>query len=141
MLLSETVLLSEYIRCVTQLEPITVNALPVTENLRKVVTEHIRERTEDIGNTLPDPNCVRHNHNLISVYCEGRIADEYVEQQAFLLPDGTSRQVVGDIAAAVVQVGKHIIERSANWGWRYDKLHLPNYPYIRPSFYSIKQRY
>ncbi len=59
-----------------------------------------------MGNTLPDPVCVRHNHSLMSVFCEGKIADEIVSrQQSFILPDGTSRQGVGDIAAAMVKVG------------------------------------
>ena len=59
-------------------------------------------------NTLPDVTCVRKNHNLISVYCEGKVADEILEHQAFIIPDGTSRQGVGDLAGAVVKVSSHI---------------------------------
>ena len=61
-----------------------------------------------MGNTLPDPNCVRHNHHLLSIYCEGKVADEILLNKAFILPDGTSRQGVGEIAAAVVKVGTHV---------------------------------
>ena len=53
---------------------------------------------------------VHKNHNLISVYCEGKVADEILEHQAFIVPDGTSRQGVGvgDLAGAVVKVSLHI---------------------------------
>ena len=61
-----------------------------------------------MGNTLPDVTCVCKNHNLISVYCEGKVADEILEHQAFIIPDGTSRQGVGDLAGAVVKVSSHI---------------------------------
>ena len=52
--------------------------------------------------------CVRKTHNLISVYCEGKVADEILEHQAFIIPDGTSRQGVGDLVGAVVKVSSHI---------------------------------
>ena len=61
-----------------------------------------------MGNTLPDVTCVRKNHNLISVYCEGKAADEILEHQAFIIPDGTSIQGIGVLAGAVVKVSSHI---------------------------------
>ena len=75
------------------------------DELRKVVEEEKSKRKADFGNTLPDTRCVRENHNLISVYCEKMIAEEILEKKAFIIPDGTSRQGVGDIAASVVKVG------------------------------------
>ena len=59
-------------------------------------------------NTLPDVTCVYENHNLISVYCERKVADEILEHQVFIIPDSTSIQGVGDLAGAVVKVSSHI---------------------------------
>ena len=61
-----------------------------------------------MGNTLPDVTCVRKIHNLISLSCEGKVADEILKHQAFIIPDGTSRQGVVDLAGAVVKVSSHI---------------------------------
>ena len=76
--------------------------------LKKIIREKIDERKSNPGSTLPDPGCIRSNHKLLSVYCEKRITEEMVEKKAFILPDGTSRQGVGDISAAVVKVGDKI---------------------------------
>ena len=61
-----------------------------------------------MGNTLPDVTYVCKNHNLISVYCEGKVADEILEHQVFIIPDGTSIQGIGVLAGAVVKVSSHI---------------------------------
>ena len=76
--------------------------------MRETVSECTSKRRSDMGNVLPDVTCVRKNHNLISVYREGKAADEILEQQAFIIPDGTSRQGVGNLAGAVVKVSSHI---------------------------------
>ena len=76
--------------------------------LKGTVPECTSKRRSDMGNTLPDVTCVRKNHNLISVYCEGKVADEILEHQAFIIPDGTSRQGVEDLVGAVVKVSSHI---------------------------------
>ena len=104
--ISEQVLSSEEIsvQCITPSD----TSDTITTELQKTVQSYIDTRKNDMGNTLPDPNCVRHNHNLLSVYCEGRVANEIVQKKAFILPDGTSRQGVGELAAAVVKVGTHI---------------------------------
>ena len=47
--------------------------------LRETVSECTSKRRSDMGNTLPDVTCVRKNHNLISVYCEGKVTDEILE--------------------------------------------------------------
>ena len=75
------------------------------EHLKQTVKKFIDIREIDKGNVLPDPQCVRKNHNLISVYIESKIEDEIVDKQAFIIPDGTTRQGVGEMAAAVVKVG------------------------------------
>ena len=104
--ISDQVLSSEEIsvQCITPSD----TSDRITTELQKTVQSYIDTRKNDMGNTLPDPNCVRHNHNLLSVYCEGRVANEIVQKKAFILPDGTSRQGVGELAAAVVKVGTHI---------------------------------
>ena len=47
--------------------------------------------------------CARKNHNLISVYCEGKIEDDRLEYQAFI-----SRKGMGDLAGAIINVSSHI---------------------------------
>ena len=76
--------------------------------LRKTVSECTSKRRIHIGNTLRDVTCVRKNQNLISVYCEGKVSDEILEHQVFIIPNGTSRQGVEDLASAVVKVSSHI---------------------------------
>ena len=85
----------------------TVEVNPQIVKLKKIVKEKIAERKSDAENTLPDPVCVRSNHKWVSVFCEKRVA-EMAEKKAFILPDGTSRQGVGDIAGVVVKVGDKI---------------------------------
>ena len=73
--------------------------------LRKIVKEKIEERTTYSAFTLPDVACARHNHNLLAVYCESKIGEEMMAKKGFLMPDGTSQQGVGDIAANLVKIG------------------------------------
>ena len=61
-----------------------MNEVPsdVTEKilkLRETVSECISKRRIDMGNRLSDETYVRKSHNLISFYCEGKIADEILE--------------------------------------------------------------
>ena len=81
------------------------NLSPEIRKLKEFVCGKIQERQDDQKNTLPDVHCVRHNHNLLAVYCEGKVAEELVLKKGFIMPDGTSRQGVGDIAATVARVG------------------------------------
>ena len=76
--------------------------------LLNIVSEGIALRNSDPYNTLPDVVYVRHNHYLLSVYCESKIAEEIMKEKAFVLPDGTSRQGIGDIAGMVMKVGDKI---------------------------------
>ena len=78
---------------------------PEIEKLKEFVSQKIKERSDDWENTLPDVSCVRHNHNLLAVYCEGKIAEELISKKGFIMPDGTSRQGVGDIAATITKTG------------------------------------
>ena len=48
--------------------------------------------------------CLRHNHYLLSIYCERKIAPETMTEKAFVLPDGTWQQGIGGIAGMVVKV-------------------------------------
>ena len=76
--------------------------------LSNIVSDGITFRKSDRFNALPDVVCFRHNHYLISVYCESKIAEEKMKEENFVLPDGTSRQGTGDIAGMVVKVGDKI---------------------------------
>lgn len=76
--------------------------------LTKIANEGVKLRNEDPHNTLPDVACVRQNHHLMSVYCEQKIGVEILDKKSFIVPDGTSRQGVGDIAGMVVKVGDKI---------------------------------
>ena len=76
--------------------------------LKRIVEEKIKIRRKDPNNTLPVPASVRRNHNLMAVYCEGQIANELIQKTGYLMPDSTSRQGVGEIAATVTKVGDKI---------------------------------
>ena len=76
--------------------------------LSNIVNDGIALRKSDPYNTLPGVVCVRHNHYLLSVYCESKMAKEIMKEKAFVLPDGTSRQGIRDIAGMVMKVGKKI---------------------------------
>ena len=58
-------------------------------------------------NCLPDRRTARRNHYLISVFVEGKIAEEMLNKESgtFIMPDGTTRNKVGEIAAMLVRVG------------------------------------
>ena len=43
--------------------------IPLIVKLSKIGTDSVSLRKSELCNTLLDPVCVRHNHNLISVYC------------------------------------------------------------------------
>ena len=52
---------------------------------------------------------MRDNHRLLAAYCESRVAKELLESEnAVLIPDGTARQGVGQIAASTLKVGEKI---------------------------------
>ena len=73
--LSAQVLLSEDI-AVSCITPSSSRPDNITSELQKTVQSYIEVRKKDMGNTLPDPNCVHHNHHLLSIYCEGKVANE-----------------------------------------------------------------
>ena len=89
-------------------QPITPEDTSVINDLKAIIDKHTDIRKDDTKNTLPDTKCLTSNHNLLSNYCEGQVANELLEKTGFILPDGTSRQGVGDIASAVVKVGGQI---------------------------------
>ena len=76
--------------------------------LKEVMQEKIEVRQKEKLYTLPEPKCVHQNHNLLAVHCEAKVAEEILDKKCFLMPDGTSRQGVGDIATSVVKVGDKI---------------------------------
>ena len=107
------------------------NLSPEIRKLKEFVCGKIQERQNDQKNTLPDVHCVRHNHNLLAVYCEGKVAEELVLKKGFIMPDGTSRQGVGDIAATVAKVGDKFhalktvkITKGTTNNWANDVTHM-----------------
>ena len=94
------------------IESVTAN-IPTVESgssgevdkLAALVNSKISERNDAHQYTLPDVACVRHNHNLLAVYCEGKIGEELVSKKGFIMPDGTTRQGVGEMAASVAKIG------------------------------------
>ena len=78
------------------------------KNLKSIVEEKINIRQVEKEYTLPSRKCVRQNHNLMAVHCEGKVAEEILQNKGFLIPDGTKRQGLGEIAASVVKVGDKI---------------------------------
>ena len=78
------------------------------KNLKSVVEEKINIRQLEKEYTLPSRTCVRQNHNLMAVHCEGKVAEEILQNKGFLIPDGTKRQGLGEIVASVVKVGDKI---------------------------------
>ena len=59
-------------------------------NAKQAIPSFIDTRKTDTGTVLPDPIGVRQNHNLLSMYCEKKIAVEIVTKKAFGVPDETS---------------------------------------------------
>ena len=84
--------------------------LEVTElkKLKKTINQQIIIRRNNPSNTSPVPAAVRRNHNLMAVYCEGQIANKLIAKTGYIMPDGTSRQRVGEIAVTVTKVGDKI---------------------------------
>lgn len=46
------------------------------EKLNKIIEEQKKIRHSYVANTLPHPDWLRVNHNLLSVCCEGHVANE-----------------------------------------------------------------
>ena len=78
---------------------------PEITKLQTIVNEKLELRKQKAAFTLPNAACARHNHNLVAVYCESKIGEELMEKTGFIMPDGTSRQGVGDVAANVTKIG------------------------------------
>ena len=78
---------------------------PEIAKLKTIIKEKLELRQQKGAFTLPNAACARHNHNLVAVYCESKIGEELMEKTGFIMPDGTSRQGVGDVAANVTKIG------------------------------------
>ena len=52
--------------------------------LSNIVNDGIALRKSDLYNTLPGVVCVRHNHYLLSVYCESKMAKEIMKEKVML---------------------------------------------------------
>ena len=76
------------------------------EKLKSLVESRKKRAKDNSMNTLPDPHTARRNHHLMSVFVEGKIAEEMLQNEgSFIIPDGTTRNKVPDIAAMLIKVG------------------------------------
>ena len=122
-----------YDECVTETNDLSLSSTCPAEilKLQAIVKKKRDERKSDPGNVLPSLRCARENHKLVSVYCETKIASELVSKQGYIMPDGTSRQGVGDIAGSVIKVGDKIralksvqITKGSRKNWSAAIIHL-----------------
>ena len=63
---------------------------------------------ENVSHVLPDLRTVRRNHHLMAVYVEKCIAEDLLEHGGFCIPDGTTRNKVGEMSALVLKVNGKI---------------------------------
>ena len=81
--------------------------IPVIQKLKRLVDERKSRAKENSSNALPDIHTARRNHQLMSVYVEGKIALEMLESHGsgtFIMPDGTTRNKTGEIAGMLIKV-------------------------------------
>ena len=78
-------------------------------NLMRLKTELQKKKDyyeENRANVLPDRRTIRRNHHLMAVYVEKKIGDELVEHGGFCIPDGTTRNKIGEFAGMIVIVNE-----------------------------------
>ena len=87
------------------------NLTPKThiDKLKSIVEKRKEDAKKNSRNTLPDPYTARRNHYLMSVFVEGKIAEEMSQSEgSFIIPDGTTRNKVGELAAMLIKVGDNM---------------------------------
>ena len=72
------------------------------------LTREIRKKkavyADNAMSILPGLRTIRRNHHLLAVYVEKRIGEQLVEHGGFCIPDGTTRNKVGEISALIIKV-------------------------------------
>ena len=76
----------------------------IIEHLKSEIKKMKDTCKENHMNVLPDCRTIRRNHHLLAVYVEKRIGDELVQHGGFCMPDGTTRNKVGEISAMILKV-------------------------------------
>jgi hypothetical protein len=71
----------------------------------EVVEQRISARRNQNHNRLPSMTAVRDARHLISMETEKKIAQEMLQKECAIIPDGTGRQVIGRVGGAMLQVG------------------------------------
>ena len=71
----------------------------------EVVKERIAERRRQNGSRLPSMTAVKDARLLISMEAEKKIAEEMLQKECAIIPDGTGRKVIGKVGGAMLQVG------------------------------------
>ena len=83
----------------------TADGVSEIQKLRSIDEKRKAQAKENSISALPDIHTTRRNHQLMSVYVEGEIGKEMMKEEGggtFIMPDGTTRNKVGEIAAMLV---------------------------------------
>ena len=95
---------------------IDVSGSPVADGQEgiksKAIIKHLEREIQKLKdvyetnrmNVLPDCRTIRRNHHLMAVYVERRLGEELVQHGGFCIPDGTTRNKVGEISAMIVKI-------------------------------------
>lgn len=75
------------------------------ENDVEKVQQRISDRQRNKSNRLPSMTAVRDARHLISMETEKRVAEEMLQNECAIVPDGTGRKVIGKVGGAMLQVG------------------------------------
>ena len=72
------------------------------------VTKRVEEKKANMEFRLPSMTAVRDARYLMSLQSEKKIAEEMLTSECAIIPDGTSRKVIGKVGGAMLQVGGKI---------------------------------
>ena len=73
----------------------------------QVMEGRIAERWGLIPHCLPSMTAVKDARHLISLEAEKKTAEEMLQKECAIIPDGTGRKVIGMVGGAMLQVGIH----------------------------------
>ena len=71
----------------------------------KEVEDRVSSRKKEDKFRLPSMTAVRNARQLISIATEQKIAEEMLQKECAIIPDGTGRKIIGKVGGAMLQVG------------------------------------
>ena len=84
--------------------------------LKEKIVSTKNKQKQKLSNVLPEPNSLRRARRNISCYLEGKVGDEMMKSgKNFLMPDGTSRQKLGQIGASLISVDGKMRSLKMQW--------------------------